>query len=66
MLRQELVVETFALRHDGEREFGSGYLIAPRLVLTAAHAVVIDGVPCAEVEVRFLGDVATMPVRPAR
>ena len=60
MVRQELVAETFAHRKDGEYEFGSGYLIAPGLVLTAAHAVVIDGLPASGVEVRFPGSRLTV------
>ncbi|MGI5231724.1 tetratricopeptide repeat protein [Actinoallomurus sp. CA-142502] len=59
MVRREKVAETFARRADGTWEFGSGYLIAPRLVLTAAHAVVVDGAPAPTVMVRFLGDPST-------
>ena len=64
-MRQELVAETYARRADGKIECGSGYLIAPGLVLTAAHTVVIDGVPAPEVNVRFLGDRAKVSGRVA-
>jgi len=50
------VAETFARRADGGWEYGSGYLITARLVLTAAHAVVTGPGPGADVIVRFLGD----------
>ncbi|MFI9102126.1 trypsin-like peptidase domain-containing protein [Streptomyces fildesensis] len=39
-MKPERVVEVWALRTDGEWSCGSGYLVAPRLVLTAAHVIV--------------------------
>ncbi|MGH3247667.1 MAG: tetratricopeptide repeat protein [Trebonia sp.] len=64
-MQRELVAETYARCADGSFACGSGYLIAPGLVLTAAHTVVIDGVPAAEVTVRFLRDTAKFSGRVA-
>ncbi|MFF0518418.1 tetratricopeptide repeat protein [Actinomadura nitritigenes] len=64
-MRRERAAETFARRQDGAWELGSGYLIARRLVLTAAHAVLAGGAPAATIMVRFLGDRGTLPGRVA-
>jgi hypothetical protein len=41
--------------------FGSGYLIAPRLVLTAAHLLVSDGAAAEQVTVSLPGTDADCP-----
>ena len=51
------VVDVSARKPEGGFSFGSGYLIAPGLVLTARHAVCADdGEPYDDVQIRFLAD----------
>ncbi|MFE1444626.1 trypsin-like peptidase domain-containing protein [Streptomyces sp. NPDC058739] len=41
-MKKEQAVEVFAALDNGEWGCGSGYLVGPRLVLTAAHAIVVE------------------------
>jgi hypothetical protein len=57
-LEQKRVAEVFKPPSKGKPNFGSGYFLTDRLVLTAAHVVPLRGRPC---EVRPLGEVEWLP-----
>src|SRR6266404_3197168 len=54
--RDDRVAEIWARHSDGKWHCGSGYLVTPRLVITATHVIADSGSPDpnAEVKVRFL------------
>jgi tetratricopeptide (TPR) repeat protein len=57
-------VDVSARKPGGGFSFGSGYLIAPGLVLTVRHVVCADdGEPYDDVQIRFLADDAVVPSR---
>jgi len=60
------VVDVSARKPAGGFTFGSGYLIAPGLVLTARHVTCADsGEPYGDVGVRFLADGSPLPCQVA-
>jgi len=60
------VVDVSARKPGGGYAFGSGYLVAPGLVLTARHVTCGDsGEPYDDIRVRFLNDDISLPSRVA-
>lgn len=49
-----LIAEVYATTGDNPWNCGSGYAVGPRLLLTAAHVVLVDGAPARTVQVRLL------------
>lgn len=50
-----LIAEVYATTGDSSWNCGSAYGVGPRLLLTAAHVVLVDGAPAQTVQVRLLG-----------
>ncbi|MCX4529831.1 tetratricopeptide repeat-containing serine protease family protein [Streptomyces sp. NBC_01551] len=50
-----LVAEVYATTGDNPWNCGSAYGVGPRLLLTAAHVVLVNGAPARTVQVRLLG-----------
>ncbi|CAL9471019.1 hypothetical protein SUDANB176_02841 [Streptomyces sp. enrichment culture] len=50
-----LIAEVYATTGDNPWNCGSAYGVGPRLLLTAAHVVLVDGAPARTVQVRLLG-----------
>ncbi|MEU0368788.1 tetratricopeptide repeat-containing serine protease family protein [Streptomyces sp. NPDC006283] len=49
-----LIAEVYATTGDSPWNCGSAYGVGPRLLLTAAHVVLVDGAPARTVQVRLL------------
>ncbi|MFB7114805.1 tetratricopeptide repeat protein [Streptomyces sp. NPDC056291] len=52
-----LIAEVYATTGESPWNCGSAYAVGPRLLLTAAHVVLVDGAPAQMVQVRLLGAV---------